>query len=204
MTPCSTCKPRVHLEEEVALVRDQELDGADARVADLLRDAHRGIRELGEQARRNSRRRRLFEHLLVSALHGAIPAAEREHHAVLVGGDLHLDVAAARDLALDEEASVAERGARLGAGRRECGGEILGARDDADAASAAARGGLHDHRIADARRVLGRLRRVLDHAFAPRRDGNSGSGRDLLGGDLVAEPAHGLGRGAEEADAGLA
>ena len=57
-------------------------------------------------------------------------------------------------------------------------------------------------RVADARGKLGRLRRVLDHAFAPRRDRHARRGRDLLGGDLVAEPAHRLGRGAEEADAG--
>ena len=126
--PVLDLEPRVHLEEEVPGVRDQELDGADARVADLLRDPDGRVRELGEQAGGEPGRRRLFQHLLVSALHRAVAAAEREHHAVLVGGDLDLDVAAAADLALEEEAPVAEGGLRLGAGRLEGGGQILGPR----------------------------------------------------------------------------
>ena len=81
--PCSTCRRGFTSRKAKRAVGDQELDGADADVADGARELAR--RTPGARASRRrieAGRRRLFEHLLVSALHGAVAAAERQHAAV--------------------------------------------------------------------------------------------------------------------------
>ena len=145
---------RVHLEEEVAFVRRPG-------TRRCRRPSSRPSCATRTAASESSASRRAgipgggasSMHLLVSALHRAIPAAERDHRAVRSRGDLHLDVAAARDLALDEEASVAERGARLGAAptrmRRRAPRGASTTRMPRPPPPAV---GLHDQRIADARR----------------------------------------------------
>ena len=74
--------------------------------------------------------------------------------------------------------------------------------DDADAAPAAARGGLEHQRVADA--APPRASAVVeggDRAAAPRRDRDADLLGDQLGADLVAELAHRLGVGPDEGDA---
>ena len=106
---------------------------------------------------RQTRRRRLLEHLLVAALHRAVATADGDDVAVPVGGDLHLDVSSAEDHRLDEERSVAERGHRLGGRRAEGLGDLGFLADDADAASAAAGRRLEHDREADPLGVLERF-----------------------------------------------
>ena len=118
--------------------------------------------------------------------------------AVRVGGDLHLDVACARDLALEEQASVPEGRAGLGrrrAERRRQGRRVL---DDPDPAPAAARGRFHDEGVTEALGEADGHGLVVDDAAAPRRHGHAGPFRELLGGDLVAERPHRVARRAEE------
>jgi hypothetical protein len=52
--------------------------------------------------RSDGRRWALLEHLLVAALEAAFALAEMQHAAVSVGEQLHLDVAGALDVALDQ------------------------------------------------------------------------------------------------------
>ena len=73
------------------------------------------------------RRRRLLEHLLVAPLHRALALAERERRAVRVGEQLDLDVARPLEVALEEDAVVAEAGLRLAPRRLERVVELLGA-----------------------------------------------------------------------------
>ena len=61
-----------------------------------------------------------------------------------VADDLHLDVAAALDVGLDEDRAVAEAPTGLGLGRRDLGVEVLGPAYDAHAATAAAGAGLDE------------------------------------------------------------
>ena len=105
----------VHLEEvELAgVVVEQELHGAGVGVADVAgevdgRGGDRGALLVGER-----RRGRLLEHLLVPALGRAVALVEVEHGAVVVADHLHLDVAAALDVLLDEHGVVAEGAQRL-------------------------------------------------------------------------------------------
>src|SRR5438067_1079311 len=68
------------------------------------------------QLRRQSRRGRFLDDLLVSSLYGAVALAEVYAVAVLVGQDLNLDVARVLDELLDVDVAAAEGGRRLGRG----------------------------------------------------------------------------------------
>ena len=115
---------------------------------------------------------RLLDHLLVAALHAAVADADRPHRAVVVGDQLHLDVAGVGDDALHEHGRVAERLGALGAGALERLGELLGAVDAADAAAAAAGRRLDHQRVADALGVFERGRRPC----RPRRRSTAATG----------------------------
>src|SRR5262245_6407754 len=112
----------------------------------------------------------------MAALNGALALAESGHVPRPVAEQLDLDVARALDVALAEDAFVAERGCGLAAGCLERFLQFFGNADDAHAAPAAAGGCLDDERVAD---LIG---------LAVRDDGNVGSPSDLLGRDLVTTP----------------
>ena len=110
---------RVHLDEVELAVLVQKLEGAGTAVADLATGlgaafAHAVALFLGD-----ARRRRLFDHLLVAALHGAVAFAEVDGIAMRVGQDLELDVARVLEELLHVNGFVAERGAGLGLGQRD-------------------------------------------------------------------------------------
>ena len=94
---------------------------------------------------------RLLEQLLVAALHGAVAVAEDGDGAVVVGEDLHLDVARAGDVTLEEHLAPPERGGRLAARGGQGAGQLVGARDDPHPAAPAAVRGLDQQREADPR-----------------------------------------------------
>ena len=66
-------QPGVHLQEEVLLPGDQELHGAGVDVAHPAGEGDRRVAQPGAHARADRRRRGLLEHLLVAALHRAVP-----------------------------------------------------------------------------------------------------------------------------------
>ena len=57
VTGCSTCSARVHLDEVERAVLEQELEGADAAVADLPAGLGAALADLGDQRRRRCRAR---------------------------------------------------------------------------------------------------------------------------------------------------
>ncbi len=63
---------------------------------------------------RDGQRRRLLDHLLMAPLDRALAFDERQHRAVVVGEQLHLDVARPRQPAFEVHRRVAERRAGLG------------------------------------------------------------------------------------------
>ena len=145
-------KPSVHLEEEVVagLVVDDELDGAGRVVADRLGESKRsgaqpGLGRIGEV-----RCRRLFDQFLVAALHGAFTGSEFDDRAVFVADDLNLHMAGPRDVALDDDAPVAERARGFGDRLAEGMGEVGRRLGDADALPATPGGSLHEHGVPDA------------------------------------------------------
>ena len=199
--PVLDLQARVHLEEVEVLALQQELDRADAAVADVADEVRRGVLEALEQGVGEARRRRFLDDLLVAALDRAVAAAEGAGVAVFVGGDLHFDVSAALDHGFDEEGAVAEGRLRLGGGGAERLGQAFGLLDDPDAAAAAARRRLEDDGEADLLRVRERFLLVGERPAAPGRDRNAGLLGEELRLDLVAEGAHRVGARPEEEDA---
>jgi hypothetical protein len=95
------------------------------------------------------RGRRLLDHLLVAALHGAVALAQVDGVAVLVGQHLDFDVARVLQELLHVDGRIAEGSAGFGLGHlHRIDQRRLGVHH-AHAAAAAAAGGLDDHRVAD-------------------------------------------------------
>src|SRR6185436_13592594 len=101
---------------------------------------------------REDDRARLFDDLLVATLAGAVADARGPRLALAVGDQLHLDVVRVADHRLHEDGAVAEGVRGLAAARGERVLEAVDVGDLADAAPAAAGGGLDHQREAD---VLG-------------------------------------------------
>src|SRR5262245_52744509 len=88
----------------------------------------------------------------------------------MVAENLELDVARRLDVLLDVDVTDAERRFGLALRRLDRVRQLAGRTHDAHTASAAARGRLHDHRVADVLRELERLLLALDRAVAAGQD----------------------------------
>ena len=141
---------RVHLEEiEVAILVDDEFDGAGIRVTGGFGDAHGDLAHTPAHIFGDDRRRRFFEYLLMAALHGAFALAEVDAVAVLVGEDLHFHVPRILDVFLDIDFAVAERAFGLATRSFERGLEFLRRAHHAHALAATTRRSLQHDGIAD-------------------------------------------------------
>jgi hypothetical protein len=133
---------------------------------------------------------RLFDQLLVVALHGAVALAQVHHVAVLVGHELHLHVAATLDELLEVDAVVGEAGQRLGLRRRRRRPRPRRRARDAHAAPAAAALGLEQHGVAHlgghALGVVG----VGQDALAAGDEAEAGLAHGALGRRLLAHELH--------------
>ena len=112
-------KSRIDLEEEEASRIDDELDRTGVPVASLARDGDRGLGERAALLARERGRRCLLDDLLVAPLRGAVPLAEAQDVAAVVGGDLHLEMAGSLDEPFQQQPLVAESGRCHPPGTRE-------------------------------------------------------------------------------------
>ena len=140
----------VQLDEvERAVGREQELERAGVAVAEPLARALGGRLHRLAALRRERRRRRLLDQLLVAPLDRALALAEREHAAVRVAEHLDLDVARGRDHLLDVDASRRRRQPPPRPRRvAYASASSSGAVDAAHAAPAAAGDRLQQHGVA--------------------------------------------------------
>jgi hypothetical protein len=193
-------QPGVDLEEGEQLLARlvKELHGAGALVAGGVHERGGGGAQPGVLLGAQRRRAGLLDQLLVAALQRAVPDPGCPHRPVPVGDDLNLDVPPALDEALEEDDGVTEGALRLGLGARECVVELVRRAHDADAPAATAAAGLDDQGVADGAGLPDGLLDVVDRAAAPGGDGHARLLREQLALDLVAEPAHGLGRWPDE------
>jgi hypothetical protein len=137
----------------------------------------------------------------VAALQRALALAEVGEAAAAVAGDLHLEVAGARQELLDVDAVVAEGRAGLGTAAGVGGGDLVRLRHDAHAATAAAGDGLDDHRRpAEAGEEGARLVERHGRAAAGQHRHASALGEGT-GARLVAEQRQCLGARADERQA---
>ena len=169
----------VELEEEQLAARDEEFGCTRAAVADRRCERDGRLAETTSRRLGETGRGRLFQHLLVAALHRAVPQPDRQRRSVRIGEQLRLDMPRTVEEPLAEDAPVAERGYRFARCCLERVVELGRLAHDAHAATPATGRRLDDEREADLLRLPGRQRR---HA---RLDG------DPLRRDLVAaEPEH--------------
>jgi hypothetical protein len=193
-------QPRVDLHEREATLGGlvQELDRAGIAIAGAQDQAARRLHDLALLLARQRGAGGLLDDLLVAALVGAVAQPDRPRAALSVGDDLHLDVARRGHQLLQQHGRVAEGLQRLGLRAVEGGRKRVGRIDAADAAPAAARGGLDHQREADPRGVTQPLVGGPHRTAAPRRHRDVRLLGEPLGGDLVAHQAHDLRVGADE------
>jgi hypothetical protein len=161
--------------------------------------------ELGAFVGRQARRRRFLDELLVAPLDGAVPLPERDHGAVGVAKELHLDVARRSYLALQVDRAVTERRHGLRRTRSERRRQLLRFRHAPHATTAAAGRRLDEQRESDVLRRRddrGRVVRPLDRCRVER----PGDDRDTGGlgrpprDQLVAERLDRVGPRADEGE----
>ena len=122
-----------------------------------------------------------LDHLLVAALQRAIAFEQVDDIAVAVAEHLHLDMARALNIFLDQHMRIAERGARLTLARGEASAKSACALDQPHPLAAAARDRLDQHRIADFARMHRKDAGVLILAHIAGGDGHTCLGHQLLG-----------------------
>ena len=119
-----------------------------AAVADLAAGLGAALADACLESRIDERGRRLLDDLLMAPLHGAVAVAEIDGVAVLVGQHLDLHVTRILEELLQVNRGIAESGLRLRAGHAHGVEQRRFGMHHAHAATAAAAGGLDDHRVA--------------------------------------------------------
>jgi hypothetical protein len=144
--------PRVHFQEveTCACTVHEELHRAEAAVAQVPAERHRGTVHVLAQRVIQSRRGGFLDQFLVAPLHRAIPRAQVDDGCA-VAEQLHLDVAAGGDEPLQVHPWVAE--SRAGFRHRHVNGlgQPVRVVHRLHAAPAAPANGLDQHRVADLR-----------------------------------------------------
>jgi len=197
-------QPRVHLEEIKTLVlAGDEFDGAGGIVIHGLCQRDRLFAHLAAGGLIEQRRRRLLDHLLITALDRAFALAQINHVAVLVAEHLNFDVAGIDDEFLDENPVVAERGFGFRFRKAKPLGDFGRRMRDPHPLAAAAGGGFYHDGIADLIGNLHRMFCIFNNAEMSRHRRDLGLRGGLLGFDLVAHRGDRAGIGSDEDDARL-
>ena len=190
----------LHEEEGLCFGLEEELHRARVAIPDGSADPRRRIAHGPVLLLSEGGGGALLQQLLVLALDRAVAHAEGPQGAVVVAHHLDLDVAHRLQGLLEEQRGIAEGLRGLGPRMGEGQGERLRRGNLSDSAPPAARTGLDHQGVAEPLRGAERLFGGCHRPLAPRHDRHAGSLGHPLGGDLVAEPAHGLGGRADEHD----
>ena len=193
----------VHLQKPVAAVGvDQELHCPGARIVDGPGRRRGGLAQPSAKAGADARRRRFLDDLLMAALHGTVALSEMNDVSVPVPEYLHLHMARAPKVLLDQHGVVPERGCRFPARRGERAGKVRLRFHDPYAATAAAGCGFHHHGISDRRGRGGQRFVVLRRIGIAVQNRHAGRGHDSLGGRLRTHGPDRIGRRTDERDPG--
>ena len=98
--PVFDLETRIHLQEEVRVALDQEFDGSDPPVLNRGCGGDSGLPHLGPGRWIHQDRRRLFDDLLMAALHRALAIEKMDERTVVIADHLDLDVAGRSQVAL--------------------------------------------------------------------------------------------------------
>ena len=193
--------PGVHLHEvEVPVSIDEEFHGAHALILHGFTGGDGGLAHLLSEVVGHEGRRGLLDEFLVATLDGAVALGEVATLAILVPGDLDLDVAGLRHELLHVHAVVAEGGPGLAAGGVPGIGGVLIVVANPHAASATTGSSLEHHGVADFLGASERLVEAVEDAFAAWNGGHACCRHGGLGGRLVAHGLDHLGGSSDEFD----
>ena len=191
----------VHLDEVDGLVLiDQELHGPRTVISDGLPQRKRILVQLVLRLLRQVRGGGYFDHLLKAALYRAVALEEVHQLTVAVAQELHLDVAGVLDEFFQEDRAVTEGFFRFATGLDDLVAELLLVAYYAHPTAAASGGRLNDDGVPDARSLAGSHLRVTDILVAILNEGHAYLTGELLGGYLVPQLVHALGRGTHKFD----
>jgi hypothetical protein len=139
----------------------------------------------------------------MAALDGAVALEQMHQIAMGVAEDLHLDMAGALDQLFQIDLVLAEGRAGFFLGDGHLAGKVFRRADDAHAATTAAPACLEHDRVADRVGEPGNLLHVVGQRIGGRHHRHAGFDGKVARRHLVAEPAHGIGGGADKDDAGI-
>src|ERR1022692_5169677 len=198
-------KAGVHFQEvKAAILVHQKLDRAGVVIAGGARRADGGFAHgmAHFEVLLDKRRGTFLGDFLVAALDGAFAFAQVNHVAVLVAHELNFDVAGMLDEFFDVDLGVTERALGFARSIPESGLQIGVAIHAAHALAAATRDGLQENGIAvGGGKLAGLVER--DAVIGAGHDGGAGGDGGLARGGLRSHHADGMGRGADENDAGI-
>src|SRR5450830_252312 len=194
----------VHLDEVEVAVLVEELEGAGATVVDV--DAR--LDAAGEDFLAgffiDARGRCFFQYLLVAALQRAVAVTQVNGVALAVGQHLDFHVARVGKEFFQIHHRVAERRASFGAGQFGRGDQVFFLVHHAHAATTTATGGLDDHRVADfTADAQGFFLVFRQWAVGTGNGRYTGFDHGVLGRNLVAHQANGVGLRADEGETGF-
>ena len=142
-------KTRVHFHEpDIPAGSEQEFDRSRAGIAHGLRRGDGSRVKTGANFVAQTRRWRLFDHLLVAALGRTVALEQMDRIAVVVAEDLDFDMARVFKIFFNQQRVVAKRRQRLAPGRRQSFRKLACRPDDPHPAPAATGRRFDHHRIA--------------------------------------------------------
>ena len=194
----------VHLDEVEATVLVQELESTRAAVVDVNAGLDATGQNFGACGFVDARCWRFFQYFLVTTLQRAVAVAQMDRIALAVGKNLNFHVTRVGQVFFQVDHRVAEPGAGFFAGLLGCFDQVFFTVDHAHAATTAAASGLDDHRVADfTANAQGGFRIFRQRAVRTWNGRNTSRDHGVLGRNLVAHQANGVGFRADEGKTGF-
>src|SRR5271166_2124570 len=123
----------------------------------------------------------------MAALHGTVPLVEMEQVSVVIGENLHFQVARVRQILLKKNRSVAKRREGLALRLVQASRDLGFLAHHAHAAPAAAHGGLDDYRVSDFGGDSLRLSRGRNRLLGARQHWHAGGSGKVSSGGFISE-----------------
>ena len=178
----------------------KEFDRAGADIGRVARELQRIAAQLLAQLLAEIGRRRALDHFLVAPLDRAIALEQMHGIAMRVAQHLHFDVPGALDQLFQVDFVLAEGCLRLAFAFGDFAQEVCFAADGPHAATTTAPRGFQHNGVADFRRQLLDDFGIVRQRVGRRHDRHAHLDRQIAGGNLVAQPAHGLRFRTDEGD----
>ena len=196
-------QPGVHLHKEELILAEQELDGASPLIMDGFGCGHGCLPHGAAQSRRDVGGGRLFDHLLMASLQGAVPVPQIDGVAEAIGKDLYFHVASQGQIALEQYQIVTKGSLGFPFDCRQRLVKVSQLIDPAHPLATAATGRFDKQREANQARLIAQEVRSLIRAVIAGQHRYTGRLHQRLGPRFVAHGENGGAAWADKAQAAL-